>query len=1093
MDPVSAIGFAAGILAFIDFSSKLMRNAHILYKSKSGTTEENAHIGNTLDDLRQVSQDLHLRANISGEDYDVKAIDKLAEQCICLSQELGQILERLQVKGKRTKRQVAKATWLTVTKKAQISSIEKRLGEYRAEIIFRLNIMTCSQNSSFQYLLAQLQQDCHQMGRDIAKQTDALNQELRALILTLQDDRAPVSIVTLRSTILDLGNLTRTVQRENDILGELYFESMYLRENSVNDPEIGTFEWLWYSLSPASSFRTAPSIISSESCLGSSHGFSSFDQRGSGSDSVGGRQNYLHGLEASARGRMSDAFASFLEADNGFFFICGKVGSGKSTIMKFIGSHKRLEKRLARWSGDRKLIFARFFFWKSGDRLQMSLEGFYRSILFEILKQCPQLITQITPLFGLESDGNHRINMLSTARHALKQIIDTRLKKHALCIMIDGLDEYEGDILEYIQLARLLKRWSEKSGVKVICSARPHTEFIDTFDDTSRCVMLHQLTRADIWSYAYAQLSTTPQLTADEQVETADLIVDMADGVFLWARLVVRSLLTGLVYDDSPKALKKRLRDTPRDLDAVFRKILGSIDPALQHRSDRMLSLALLALGYSHHGSLNALHFSWVEDLDDPEFPFNRPCVGYKTAEIERRHKLVQRQIDALTRGLLEMKNNALMSSNSFSRGIPKKKDIVSMRFYVTPHPTGDIFWENYVGFMHRSVTDFMRVEASMSRTRAAVSTSDYVRLRLAGIQFSLSLWNLDEYCHRGDYHHTLWPACEDIVYTLAHGQKILAHDKFARKALGHLRVLLDSFGQLQHSQQANLKGNSSKVGPFWGTSEYISWTPCAIQKNRASLDYWAWLASKGLGWLVIEELRKSADSKEGFIPPLNLLATSNREAPDANLVRYLFQSGLSPETLYKVNCPLQPSEHHPHDNPTEARPVSAWLLFLRMYLGNYLHPRLSVSQEPSSRDVLLEYLRAGATRDIVVLGYIPTTPPPFPPPLEITFRDAPSPDDIFCLGLKQALTLCIQEDIDLEMESLLRPPPPPPEARLWSSATGILSSIMPSSSKAAKRNAHMAGYRPPNADELKHPDLLVYGVISKDNELIGDFEYDVY
>jgi hypothetical protein len=49
------------------------------------------------------------------------------------------------------------------------------------------------------------------------------------------------------------------------------------------------------------------------------------------------------------------------------------------------------------WAGDKKLVLAYFFFWSSGDRLQMSLEGLYQSLLFETLKQCPELIPKIFP------------------------------------------------------------------------------------------------------------------------------------------------------------------------------------------------------------------------------------------------------------------------------------------------------------------------------------------------------------------------------------------------------------------------------------------------------------------------------------------------------------------------------------------------------------------------------------------------------------------------------------------------------------------------------------------------------------------------
>jgi hypothetical protein len=48
MDPVTAVGSAASILNFIDFSWNLVQGSYEIYKSVSGTTAENAHVSTTL-------------------------------------------------------------------------------------------------------------------------------------------------------------------------------------------------------------------------------------------------------------------------------------------------------------------------------------------------------------------------------------------------------------------------------------------------------------------------------------------------------------------------------------------------------------------------------------------------------------------------------------------------------------------------------------------------------------------------------------------------------------------------------------------------------------------------------------------------------------------------------------------------------------------------------------------------------------------------------------------------------------------------------------------------------------------------------------
>jgi hypothetical protein len=141
MDPITLVGFASGILSFLEFSATLVRGTYELYHSTSGTTVENAHISNVIADLHEASEELHLRVRVNGQDRHVKALSKLAQKCLILSDELTTILEKLQVKEKNKKWHSVKATWMGLVKQSTVASIEKRLGVYRSEIVLRLNLM----------------------------------------------------------------------------------------------------------------------------------------------------------------------------------------------------------------------------------------------------------------------------------------------------------------------------------------------------------------------------------------------------------------------------------------------------------------------------------------------------------------------------------------------------------------------------------------------------------------------------------------------------------------------------------------------------------------------------------------------------------------------------------------------------------------------------------------------------------------------------------------------------------------------------------------------------------------------------------------
>lgn len=100
--------------------------------------------------------------------------------------------------------------------------------------------------------------------------------------------------------------------------------------------------------------------------------------------------------------------------DKQLYWITGKAGSGKSTLMRYISqspagdnssdqpegpeSQPRCSPFLTRWAGSQPLIIAPFYFWEVGSPMQRSKEGMLRTLLHELLKQSePKMIASIAP------------------------------------------------------------------------------------------------------------------------------------------------------------------------------------------------------------------------------------------------------------------------------------------------------------------------------------------------------------------------------------------------------------------------------------------------------------------------------------------------------------------------------------------------------------------------------------------------------------------------------------------------------------------------------------------------------------------------
>lgn len=117
-------------------------------------------------------------------------------------------------------------------------------------------------------------------------------------------------------------------------------------------------------------------------------------------------------------------FRSWLEGQNDIYWITGKPGSGKSTLMKYISKHGITHESLRHWSGGKRLITASFFFWISGSSvLQRSQEGLLRSLLYEIFREVPGLLCRIMPnrYRNIAKTGIDILDKVSLLRSGLAQ------------------------------------------------------------------------------------------------------------------------------------------------------------------------------------------------------------------------------------------------------------------------------------------------------------------------------------------------------------------------------------------------------------------------------------------------------------------------------------------------------------------------------------------------------------------------------------------------------------------------------------------------------------------------------------------------
>jgi hypothetical protein len=326
----------------------------------------------------------------------------------------------------------------------------------------------------------------------------------------------------------------RDIALEQILLGQLHFSAIDTRYLQISDAHRHTFEWV---------------------------------------------------LQPSSVTQIEVDFTQWLCSENNLFWVSGKPGAGKSTLMKYLCNHHLTFRYLNRWAGKNELVTANFFFWNpANDRLQKSLEGVLRSLLYQFLSKFPtyiRLVLQDVWISPELIDGrfHEAFWLLKALQRAVDSLDGGRFK---FVFFLDGLDEYESKPADVVRLINILK---SSRNIKMCISSRPWNEFEEAFGrDNPWKLRIHETTRSDITSYVQDPLGNNKSYQTLLRYDSrcpglVTAIVNASQGVFLWVFLVVRSLLGGLTNDDRIVDLIRRLNELPTDLEEYFDCIITSVNP----------------------------------------------------------------------------------------------------------------------------------------------------------------------------------------------------------------------------------------------------------------------------------------------------------------------------------------------------------------------------------------------------------------------------------------------------------------------------------------------------------------------------------
>ncbi|KAL8722593.1 MAG: hypothetical protein Q9225_000949 [Loekoesia sp. 1 TL-2023] len=539
MEGLAALGLAANVIQLVGAAVSAYEVCHEIYSL--GASIEDSRMKTTSEELLQsysVLKDSLAQSGNTGSNPLGSSVElsNLASKCCETATTLNKELQSLSKSSGGGFRQTVAKVGLKKRKAGKLEKLKRSLDEYEKALdsksLSKLRVQQHGDTAKLERYLSRLSADlrtCHipisnQLKAEIDR-TITANEEQHAI--TRQ--HAETQITNAMHTLKFSQDQQRTQESQrhqlqhqyNRLLESLEFSEMNLRKNEVAFSHPETFEWMY-------------------------------------DDDVK---------------RPWNSSTAWLKGDQQIYWINGKPGSGKSTLIKFIATNPRTKELLGKWSPDTEPLVVTYYLWLAGSKMQRCLKGLLCSVIHQILMADSGLYEKF-----LQTDKTlltkWSVNDWSDGelqRFLLKLI---NLPIDPVCIFIDGLDEFDkGDDIE--NLLSFIEALFLPGRSKVCVSSRPESYIVKRLKNY-RKLRLQDLTAGDMrlcirnrLEVARAQCQPAP--VDDKRIEDIiEVIAGKADGVFLWVHYALSSLVRGMRNEDDFRDPLDRIEQLPSEMSQLY-------------------------------------------------------------------------------------------------------------------------------------------------------------------------------------------------------------------------------------------------------------------------------------------------------------------------------------------------------------------------------------------------------------------------------------------------------------------------------------------------------------------------------------------
>ncbi|KAI3320213.1 hypothetical protein HD806DRAFT_547401 [Xylariaceae sp. AK1471] len=366
-------------------------------------------------------------------------------------------------------------------------------------------------------------------------------------------------------------------------------------------------------------------------------------------------------------------------------WILGHPGTGKSTLMKYI-SERSYQTGKDGWGNH---FITSFYFYNLGSRLQRTVDGLLRSVLFQLLEQFPMCLDGLSKyqiyldIDAMDDQVLEGLNFLDL----LGNILRNALEVTSVWLFIDALDECRSDdsdpddeTEEVRGLVRALTNLQRVLGssahhLRICCSCR-HYPNIACKDDELK-IFTEMENKTDIQEFIKRELREG--ISAAEASIAARLqnaIAKNALGSFQWTKLITGKALSMHRAGKSTAQITRQIQTAPRQLSTLYHNILKSIP-----QEDRTRSLQLFQWAYFSKEPLTTAQLRVLMNVQ-LELEVESYSVLEEHPDFIESEAQMERLVQSLSGGLVILQNSDIYkrSPSSISESSDSSSDKYSIQ-----------------------------------------------------------------------------------------------------------------------------------------------------------------------------------------------------------------------------------------------------------------------------------------------------------------------------------------------------------------------------------------------------------------------------